>query len=103
VQLAVPREGARLIHDVALWVLAAVILCWTLRLWSLGAASARSVVLVASLTLRILHYSRDMALSLVDAAQHFGFIDETLAGIARPVHGAGRPRRDVTRRADRSS
>ncbi|MHB2205852.1 hypothetical protein [Methylobacterium sp. CM6257] len=44
-----------------------------------------------------------MALSLVDAAQHFGFIDETLAGIARPVHGAGRPRRDVTRRADRSS
>ena len=77
-------EKARLIHDVVLWMLAAGILGWTLRLWSLGAVSAGSVVLVASLTLRILHSSKDMALSLVDAAQHFGFIDETLAVIAKP-------------------
>jgi ATP-binding cassette subfamily B protein len=77
-------EKARLIHDVVLWVLAAGILGWTLRLWSQGTVSAGSVVLVASLTLRILHSSKDMALSLVDAAQHFGFIDETLAVIAEP-------------------
>ncbi|AWN37162.1 ABC transporter ATP-binding protein [Methylobacterium radiodurans] len=77
-------EKARLIHDAALWVLAAGILTWTLQLWSRGAASAGSVVLVASLTLRILHSSKDMALSLVDVAQHFGFIEETLSVIAKP-------------------
>jgi ATP-binding cassette subfamily B protein len=78
-------EKARLIHDIALWVLAAGILSWTLVLWSRGGASAGSVVVVASLTLRILHSSKDMALSLVDVAQHFGFIEETLSVIAQPV------------------
>ncbi|CAO4155411.1 ABC transporter ATP-binding protein [Methylorubrum extorquens] len=77
-------EKARLIHDVALWVLAAGILSWTLVLWSRGSASAGSVVVVASLTLRILHSSKDMALSLVDVAQQFGFIEETLSVIAKP-------------------
>ena len=77
-------EKARLIHDVALWVLAAGILSWTLVLWSRGNASAGSVVVVASLTLRILHSSKDMALSLVDVAQQFGFIEETLSVIAKP-------------------
>ncbi|CAO4164192.1 ABC transporter ATP-binding protein [Methylorubrum extorquens] len=77
-------EKARLIHDIALWVLAAGILSWTLVLWSRGSASAGSVVVVASLTLRILHSSKDMALSLVDVAQQFGFIEETLSVIAKP-------------------
>lgn len=77
-------EKARPIHDVVLRALAAGILSWTLRLWSFGTVSAGSVVLVASLTLRILHSSKDMALSLVDVAQHFRFIDETLAVIAKP-------------------
>ncbi|MBB2960964.1 ATP-binding cassette subfamily B protein [Methylobacterium sp. R2-1] len=77
-------EKARLIHDIALWVLAAGILAWTLVLWGRGSASAGSVVVVASLTLRILHSSKDMALSLVDVAQQFGFIEETLSVIAKP-------------------
>ncbi|AWN55324.1 ABC transporter ATP-binding protein [Methylobacterium sp. 17Sr1-1] len=78
-------EKARLIHDVALWLLAAGILTWTLHLWSRGDVSAGSVVVVASLTLRIVHSSKDMALSLVDVAQYFGFIEETLSVIAKPV------------------
>ena len=77
-------EKARALHDAALWLMAAGILSWTVMLWSKGQASPGDVVMVASLTLRILHSSKDMALSLVDVAQQFGFIEETLAVIAKP-------------------
>jgi ATP-binding cassette subfamily B protein len=77
-------ETARLLHDVALWVMAAAVLSWALVLWSRGQASAGDVVMISSLTLRILHSSKDMALSLVDVAQQFGFIEETLSVIAKP-------------------
>ncbi len=77
-------EKARALHDAALWLMAAGILSWTVVLWSRGQASPGDVVMVASLTLRILHSSKDMALSLVDVAQQFGFIEETLAVIAKP-------------------
>ena len=76
-------EKARLLHDVALWTMSAGILSWALVLWSRGRASPGDVVMVASLTLRILHSSKDMALSLVDVAQQFGFIEETLSVIAK--------------------
>ncbi|MHC1999126.1 ABC transporter ATP-binding protein [Methylobacterium sp. CM6241] len=77
-------EIARLLHDLALWVMAAGILTWAIVLWGRGQASPGDIVMVASLTLRILHSSKDMALSLVDVAQQFGFIEETLAVIAKP-------------------
>ena len=77
-------EVARLLHDLALWAMAAGILTWAATLWSRGQATPGDVVVVASLTLRILHSSKDMALSLVDVAQQFGFVEETLAVIAKP-------------------
>ncbi|KQP31455.1 ABC transporter ATP-binding protein [Methylobacterium sp. Leaf100] len=77
-------EVARLLHDLALWAMAAGILTWAVMLWRSGQASPGEVVVVASLTLRILHSSKDMALSLVDVAQQFGFVEETLAVIAQP-------------------
>jgi ATP-binding cassette subfamily B protein len=39
---------------------------------------------VSTLTFRILHSSKDMALALIDMAQQFGFIEETLAVIGQP-------------------
>jgi len=84
-------EIARLLHDLALWIMAAGILTWAVTLWSRGHASPGDVVVVASLTLRILHSSKDMALSLVDVAQHVGFIEETLAVVAKPRTVADQP------------
>jgi len=77
-------EKARMLHDAALWVMAAGLLSWVLILWSYGKASPGDVVVVSGLTLRVLHSSKDMALSLLDVAQQFGFIEETLSVIAKP-------------------
>jgi ATP-binding cassette subfamily B protein len=77
-------EKARLIHDVALWLMAGTMLVWVLSLWNSGRASPGDVVIVFTLTFRILHSSKDLALSLVDIAQNVGFIEETLAVVGQP-------------------
>ena len=77
-------EKARVIHDLALWVMAGLMLFWAVYLWSVGRITPGDVVLVSALTFRILHGSRDLALSLVDIAQQFGFIEDTLRVIAQP-------------------
>ena len=77
-------EKARVIHDAALWAMAGTMLMWVLSLWNVGRASSGDVVIVFTLTFRILHSSKDMALSLVDIAQHVGFIEETLVVVGQP-------------------
>jgi ATP-binding cassette subfamily B protein len=76
-------EKARLIHDVALLVMAGGMLFWAVGLWSRDEISPGDVVVVSALTFRILHGSRDMALSLVDMVQQFGFIEDTLRVIGQ--------------------
>jgi ATP-binding cassette subfamily B protein len=58
-------EKARVINDLALWVMAGLMLFWAVYLWSVGRITPGDVVLVSALTFRILHGSRDLALSLV--------------------------------------
>jgi ATP-binding cassette, subfamily B, bacterial len=77
-------EKARLLHDVALWVMAGTMLIWAVSLWNSGRITPGDVILVSTLTFRILHSSKDMALALIDMAQQFGFIEETLAVIGQP-------------------
>ncbi|NNM73186.1 ABC transporter ATP-binding protein [Enterovirga aerilata] len=77
-------ETARLLNDVVLTLSAAGMLVWAVTLWSEGRITPGDVVVVSTLTFRILHSSRDLALSLVDLSQQFGFIDETLRKIAQP-------------------
>jgi ATP-binding cassette subfamily B protein len=72
-------EKARITHDVLLWVMAGGMLTWAIYLWRIGTGTSGDVVLVSALTFRILHGSRDFALSVVDAAQQFGVIAETLS------------------------
>ncbi|MDB5512642.1 MAG: ABC-type multidrug transport system, ATPase and permease component, partial [Enterovirga sp.] len=76
-------EKARLLHDLVLCVAAAGMLTWAVLLWTAGRISPGDVVVVSTLTFRILHSSRDLALSLVDVGQHVGFIDETLKTIGQ--------------------
>jgi ATP-binding cassette subfamily B protein len=77
-------EKARVLHDIALWIMAGSMLFWALSLWSRSQISPGEVVVVSALTFRILHGSRDMAMSLVDMVQQFGFIADTLAVIGQP-------------------
>jgi ATP-binding cassette subfamily B protein len=84
-------EKARAIHDIALWLMAGAMLSWAVHLWSSGQISPGDVVLVSALTFRILHGSRDMALSLVDMMQQFGFIEDTLRVIGQPQTVTDKP------------
>jgi ATP-binding cassette subfamily B protein len=76
-------EKARLLHDVVVCGAAATMLSWAVSLWTRGQITPGDVVVVSTLTFRILHSSRDLALSLVDVSQQFGFIDETLRTITQ--------------------
>lgn len=77
-------ELARVIHDLCLVVTGAGMLVWAILLWRAGSISTGDVVIVSTLTFRILHGSRDLALALVGTAQQFGIINETLKVIAQP-------------------
>jgi ATP-binding cassette subfamily B protein len=77
-------EKARALHDVALWVMAGSMLSWAVHLWSVGQITPGDVVVVSTLTFRILNSSRDLALSLVETAQYVGYIEDTLQVIAQP-------------------
>ncbi|WP_375459929.1 ABC transporter ATP-binding protein [uncultured Enterovirga sp.] len=76
-------EKARLLHDVVLCAAAAGMLAWAITLWTAGGITPGDVVVVSTLTFRILHSSRDLALSLVDIGRQVGFIDETLSTIGQ--------------------
>jgi ATP-binding cassette subfamily B protein len=77
-------EKARALHDIALWSMAGGMLFWAVHLWSSGQITPGEVVVVSTLTFRILNSSRDLALSFVDTAQYLGFIEDTLRVIAQP-------------------
>ncbi len=75
-------EKARVMHDVCLWLMAGGMLGWAIHSWQTGGATPGDVVVISALTFRILHGSRDFALALVEASQHFGVIGEMLGVIA---------------------
>ncbi len=77
-------EKARVIHDICLSVMAGGMLIWAISLWRTGNISAGDVVMVSTLTFRILHGSRELALALVDTTQQLGAIADTLKIIVQP-------------------
>jgi ATP-binding cassette subfamily B protein len=76
-------ERSRLLYDVVLWLMAGGMLSWAISLWNAGNVTTGDVVLISSLTFRILHGARDLSLSLVDMVQQFGYIEDTLKIIGR--------------------
>ncbi|MGJ7543338.1 ABC transporter ATP-binding protein [Variovorax sp. LT1R16] len=84
-------EKARACHDLCLWLMAGGMLIWAVEAWRAGLNEAGDVVLISALTFRILHGSRELALSLVDASQHFGVISEMLRVVAVPHDVSDRP------------
>jgi ATP-binding cassette subfamily B protein len=76
-------EKVRVAYDVVLWFMAAGMLAWAVYQWTRRSITPGDVVVVSALTFRILHGSRDVALSLVDLVQQFGYIDDTLRVIGQ--------------------
>jgi ATP-binding cassette subfamily B protein len=77
-------EKARVIHDICLSLMAGGMLIWAINLWRGGGITAGDVVMVSTLTFRILHGSRELALALVDTTQQLGAIADTLKIIVQP-------------------
>jgi ATP-binding cassette, subfamily B, bacterial len=90
-------ERTRVFYDLVLWIMAAVMLLWSVYRWSRGAITPGDVVVVSGLTFRILHGSRDVALAYAEAVQQIGFIDETLRVVGQ-VHSISDPPDSVTAR-----
>ena len=77
-------EKARALHDLCLWLMAGGMLIWAVEAWRSGETMAGDVVVISALTFRILHGSRELALSLVDASQQLGVITDMLSVVAVP-------------------
>ncbi|MDA8447401.1 ABC transporter ATP-binding protein [Paracidovorax valerianellae] len=77
-------EKVRTLHDLCLWLMAGSMLIWAVEAWRAGHTMAGDVVVISALTFRILHGSRELALSLVDASQQSAVIAEMLKVVAIP-------------------
>jgi ATP-binding cassette subfamily B protein len=71
-------ERMRVLHDLALWLMAGGMLTWTLHLWSEGRVSPGDVILTLAMAFRILHGSRDLAFALVNATQFIARIADSI-------------------------
>lgn len=71
-------ERLRVLHDIALWLMAGGMLSWTLVLWSEGKVSPGDVILTVAIAFRILHGSRDLAFGLVNATQFVARIADAI-------------------------
>ena len=78
------NENIRVVNDLGLVLMAGATLLWAAHLWSVGKITPGDVVLVSTLTFRLLHGSRDFALSLIEMGQEYGYIGETLKLVGRP-------------------
>lgn len=77
-------ERIRGLHDLALVVLVGGTLSWAIARWSTGAISVGDVVIVSTMTFRMLNGSRDMAMALIDMSQQFSYLGETLEVVGVP-------------------
>ncbi|MFL6796350.1 MAG: ABC transporter ATP-binding protein [Xanthobacteraceae bacterium] len=84
-------ERLRLLHASITVVLTIALLAWAVLLWQNGAATAGDVVLVCTLGLSILHATRDLAVALVDVAQHVARLSEALGTLLVPHRQADHP------------
>jgi ATP-binding cassette, subfamily B, bacterial len=71
-------ERMRVLHDLALWLMAGGMLIWSLHLWGKGEISPGDVILTVAVSLRILQGSRDLAFAAVNASQFIARIADAI-------------------------
>jgi ATP-binding cassette subfamily B protein len=74
-------ERLRLIHAVITATLISGVVAWGLLLWQGGQATVGDLVLITSLSIGILHCTRDLAVALVDLTQHFARLEEAIGSL----------------------
>jgi len=72
-------ERLRLLHAAVTVALTIGLLAWAILLWQQGLVTPGQVVLVCTLSLAVLHATRDLAVALVDMTQHMARLSEALA------------------------
>jgi len=74
-------EKLRVAHALVTATFTIALVAWTVQLWQRGEATAGDVVLTCTLGLSVLHATRDLAVALVEATQHFARLSEALATV----------------------
>ncbi|WP_375285820.1 ABC transporter ATP-binding protein [Sphingomonas sp.] len=77
-------ERMRGLHDAALAIMVGGTLLWAIGRWSTGTITTGDVVIISTMTFRILHGSRDLAMALIDTSQQVSYLRETLDIIGVP-------------------
>jgi ATP-binding cassette subfamily B protein len=77
-------EKLRLTHALIVVVMTLALLAWAITLWQEKRATAGDVVLVCTLGLSVLSATRDLAVALVDVAQHMARLSEALTTLLSP-------------------
>jgi ATP-binding cassette, subfamily B, bacterial len=77
-------ERLRIFHAVVTIALALGLLAWALLLWQQGRTTTGDVVLVCTLSLAVLHATRDLAVAFVDITQHIARLSEAIATLLMP-------------------
>jgi ATP-binding cassette, subfamily B, bacterial len=77
-------ERLRLFHAVAVFIVTAGVLGWSVMLWRAGAITTGDVVLTTTLGFTVLHASRDLAMAMVDLMQHFAKLNEAIQVLGLP-------------------
>jgi ATP-binding cassette, subfamily B, bacterial len=77
-------EKLRITHAVVTVMLTLALLAWALLLWQEGSITTGDVVLACTLSLSILHATRDLAVALVDVTQHLARLTEALVTLLVP-------------------
>ena len=84
-------EKLRVAHAVITVILTLGLLAWALLLWQRGGITTGEVVLACTLSLSILHATRDLAVALVDVTQHLARLSEALVTLLVPHELRDRP------------
>jgi ATP-binding cassette subfamily B protein len=77
-------EKLRILHALVTVVLTLGLLAWAIALWQQGAITTGDVVLACTLSLSVLHATRDLAVALVDVTQHVSRLAEAVATLLVP-------------------
>ncbi|HWI29148.1 MAG TPA: ABC transporter ATP-binding protein [Stellaceae bacterium] len=77
-------EFVRLFHAVAVFIVTAGVLAWSVTLWRQGEITTGDVVLTTTLGFTVLHASRDLAMAMVELLQHFAKLTEAIQVLGLP-------------------